>query len=124
MLGSSKLMAFVGTTDTPRARQFYENVLGLTFVADEPFALVFNADAVMVRIFKLEALTPAPYTVLGWSVADIDRMIQALGSKGVAFERFPGLEQDKTGVWVSPSGAKVAWFKDPDGNVLSITQFA
>jgi len=124
MLGSSKLMAFVGTTDSRKARQFYENVLGLSFAADEPFALVFNANAVMVRIFKVEALTPAPYTVLGWDVADIDSMVQALRSKGVTFERFPSLEQDQTGVWVSPSGAKVAWFRDPDGNMLSVTQFA
>ena len=124
MLGSSKLMAFVGTTDSKKARHFYENVLGLSFVADEPFALVFNANSVMVRIFKLEGLTPAPYTVLGWNVADIDSMIQALRSKGVEFERLPNLEQDKTGVWVSPSGAKVAWFKDADGNMLSLTEFA
>ncbi|MFQ5657991.1 MAG: VOC family protein [Candidatus Methylomirabilales bacterium] len=124
MLGSSKLIAFVGTTDSQKARHFYENVLGLSFVANEPFALVFYANAVMIRIFKMEALTPAPYTVLGWSVADIVNMVQALRSKGVAFERFPSLEQDETGVWVSPSGAKVAWFKDPDGNVLSLTEFA
>ena len=123
MLGSSKLIAFVGTTNPQKARDFYQNVIGLSFIADEPFALVFHADAVMVRIFKVEALTPAPYTVLGWNVADIDGMIRSLSARGVVFERFPNLEQE-TGVWVSPNRARVAWFKDPDGNVLSLTQFA
>jgi catechol 2,3-dioxygenase-like lactoylglutathione lyase family enzyme len=123
MLHSSKLMAFLITADSQKARHFYENVLGLEFVADEPFALVFNANGVMVRISKVKALEPASNTVLGWDVADIGSMIHSLSAKGVAFERFSGMQQDAIGVWVSPSGAKVAWFKDPDGNVLSLTQF-
>jgi catechol 2,3-dioxygenase-like lactoylglutathione lyase family enzyme len=124
MLHASKLMAFLRTADSQRARHFYENVLGLEFVADEPFALVFNAHGVTLRVTKVEALPADSNTVLGWNVADISNMIRSLRSKGVAFERFPGLQQDEIGVWVSPNGAKVAWFKDPDGNVLSLTQFA
>jgi catechol 2,3-dioxygenase-like lactoylglutathione lyase family enzyme len=123
MLHSSKLMAFLRTVDSQKARHFYENVLGLEFVADEPFALVLNANGVMVRISKVEALAPASNTVLGWEVVDIVSMIHSLGAKGVAFERFSSMQQDAIGVWVSPSGAKVAWFNDPDGNVLSLTQF-
>jgi catechol 2,3-dioxygenase-like lactoylglutathione lyase family enzyme len=123
MLHSSKLIAFLRTADSQKARNFYENILGLEFVADEPFALVFNANGVMVRISKVDALTPASSTVLGWDVADIGSMIDSLRAKGVAFERFSDMQQDAIGVWVSPSGAKVAWFKDPDGNVLSLTQF-
>ena len=123
MLETSPIIAFVATTNAERSKAFYEKILGLTFVADEPFALVFNADGVMVRIFKVETLTPAVHTVLGWNVEDIKAVIDGLCAKGVVFERFPSLEQDPDGAWTSPSGAKVAWFKDPDGNVLSLTQF-
>jgi len=123
-LGSSKLIAFVGTADSGRARRFYHEVLGLSFVAEDAFALVFDAAGVMLRVFKVQALTPAPYTVLGWEVADIYGTAASLGSRGVTFERFPGLLQDEAGVWLSPAGGRIAWFKDPDGNVLSLTQFA
>jgi catechol 2,3-dioxygenase-like lactoylglutathione lyase family enzyme len=122
-LASADVIGFVGTTDGERARDFYERVLGLTFVSDERFALVFDANGVMIRIFKLDSLSPAPYTILGWGVADIAETIRSLSAKGVAFERYAGMPQDANGVWVSPTGAKVAWFKDPDGNVLSLTQF-
>jgi catechol 2,3-dioxygenase-like lactoylglutathione lyase family enzyme len=124
MLHASKLMAFLRTADSRRARHFYQNVLGLEFVADEPFALVFDSNGVTVRVTKVEALAADSNTVLGWSVADISSMVHSLRSEGVAFERIPGLQQDELGVWVSPGGAQVAWFKDPDGNVLSLTQFA
>jgi len=124
MLGSSPIIAFVGTTNAGRTREFYEKTLGLTFIADEPYALVFDANGVMVRIFKIEAFTPASYTVLGWQVIDIGKTIRGLRARGVNFERYPRLQQDEDGVWISPSGARVAWFKDPDGNTLSLTQFA
>lgn len=123
MFGSMPIIAFVATANPARAREFYEKVLGLGFVADEPFALVFDANGVMVRIFKVETLTPAPYTVLGWRVGDIEKSVDELVAKEVVFERYPNLKQDRRGVWLSPSGAKVAWFKDPDGNNLSLTEF-
>ncbi len=123
MLNTSDLIAFVATTDSERARAFYERCLGLTFVEDGPFALVFDANGVMLRLQKLQSFTPPVNTALGWSVADIRATIAGLAEKGVVFERYPRLSQDDLGIWSSPSGALVAWFKDPDGNVLSLTQF-
>lgn len=123
MLGKQALMAFVATTDSARSRAFYEETLGLPLVSDEPFALVFNANGTMFRVQKVAAFTPQPFTVLGWKVDDIDTVAAALMRKRIACERFPGMVQDDHGVWSSPSGARVAWFKDPDGNLLSLTEF-
>ena len=95
----------------------------MRLVADEPFALVFDAHGVMLRVTKVDAVTPAPYTVLGWRVPDIGAAVMELGGSGVVFERYQGMPQDELGIWTSPSGAKIAWFRDPDGNVLSLTEF-
>jgi predicted enzyme related to lactoylglutathione lyase len=84
--------------------------------------MVFDANGVVMRIAKVQELSPAKHTVLGWAVADLDAEIRSLRERGVTFERFPGLPQDETGVWVSPTGAQIAWFKDPDGNLLSLTE--
>lgn len=124
LLTSSDPIAFLATRDPARARAFYEDTLGLDLVADEPFALVFNAHGTMLRISKVREFTPAPYTVLGWKVADIPSAVKELERKGVVFERYAGLAQDELGIWTSPGGAKVAWFKDPEGNTLSLTQLA
>jgi catechol 2,3-dioxygenase-like lactoylglutathione lyase family enzyme len=123
VLSSSRLVAFVATRDPARAKTFYKEILGLTLVADEPFALVFDAAGTMLRVAKVNQLHPAPYTVLGWDVLDIAATIRELIDRGTSFERFEGMPQDAWGVWASPSGARVAWFKDPDGNLLSLTQF-
>jgi catechol 2,3-dioxygenase-like lactoylglutathione lyase family enzyme len=123
MLGSCQPIAFVATSDGTRAREFYEGVLGLGFVADEPVALVFDASGVMLRVTKVQSVTPAGYTVLGWRVDDIAAAAKELATKGVTFERYQGFQQDELGIWNAPDGAKVAWFKDPDGNLLSLTQF-
>jgi catechol 2,3-dioxygenase-like lactoylglutathione lyase family enzyme len=122
VLHSSDVMAFVATTDPERARGFYEAVLGLTLLHDEPFALAFAANGTTLRVQKVPALDPALHTVLGWKVADAGAAVSSLAARGVRFERYPGLTQDELGVWTTPSGARVAWFKDPDGNVLSLTQ--
>ena len=122
MLGSAELVAFVASADTGRARRFYEGVLGLHFVSDDGFALVLDANGTTLRVAKVREFTPAPFTVLGWKVANIARTISELENRGVQFERFGFLQQDAMGVWIAPSGDKVAWFKDPDGNLLSITQ--
>ena len=122
MLNDQEVMAFVATTRASDALVFYRDVLGLSFVADEPYALVFRAGTVTLRIQKVEKHEPLPYTTLGWKVADIAAKVAALRAKGVACERFGGMAQDELGVWASPSGARVAWLKDPDGNVLSLTQ--
>jgi catechol 2,3-dioxygenase-like lactoylglutathione lyase family enzyme len=124
MLGSSSIMAFVSTKDPARAKTFYQDVLGLNFVADEPYALVFEANGTMLRVSKVREISPAPYTVLGWKVTDINTTIGELTARGVTFERFPGFPQDDLGIMTFPEGAKVAWFKDPDGNMLSLTQFS
>jgi len=115
-----ELVAFVATTDPGRARAFYAETLGLELESESPFALVFRAGATMLRVTTVEQFTPQPFTVLGWGVPDIAAAIATLG---VACERFDGMEQDELGVWRAPGGALVAWFKDPDGNVLSLTQF-
>jgi len=123
MLGSTNLIAFVPTTDSAKARSFYEGVLGLRFVKDDGFALVLDANGIMVRVAKAQ-FTPAPFTILGWQVPDIDNVVAGLQGRGVHFERFGFFEQDKLGIWTAPSGDRVAWFKDPDGNVLSVSQHA
>jgi catechol 2,3-dioxygenase-like lactoylglutathione lyase family enzyme len=124
MLGSASLMAFVATTDAARARAFYEGVLGLRLVDDEEFALVFDANGTMLRIQKVQELTPHPFTSLGWQVEDIAAKMRELTAKGVSFEQYGLPGQDATGVWTPPgSTTLVAWLKDPDGNVLSLAQF-
>jgi catechol 2,3-dioxygenase-like lactoylglutathione lyase family enzyme len=125
MLGSADLIAFVPTRDPAKARRFYEETLGLDFISEDPFALVFDAQGTTLRIAnvsQVEGFVPAPFTVVGWRVTNASDTVGDLQKKGVQFERFPGMDQDEKGIWKSPSGAKVAWFKDPDGNILSITQ--
>jgi catechol 2,3-dioxygenase-like lactoylglutathione lyase family enzyme len=122
MLADKKLKAFVSTTDPARAKKFYKNILGLSLKSEDDFALEFNANETSLRISIVQDLKPQPFTVLGWDVGDIKAVISSLISKGVSFERYDFLRQDETGVWASPSGAKVAWFKDPDGNLLSLTE--
>ena len=115
---------FLATANPERARDYYERVLGLEFVADEWPALVFRVGDRMLRIQKVEKVHVAPYTALGWDVADIRQTVRDLQAAGVAFQRFPGMNQDVDGIWPAPSGALIAWFQDPDGHVLSLTQFA
>ena len=119
------VVAFVPSRNPTKARAFYEGVLGLRFVSEDPFAVVFDANGVMIRVANVSSVKgfkPAPFTILGWLVDDIGKVVKGLNKIGVEFERFPWMEQDKLGVWNSPSGAKIAWFKDPEGNVLSVTQ--
>jgi catechol 2,3-dioxygenase-like lactoylglutathione lyase family enzyme len=114
---------FLATANAERSRDFYERVLGLTFVADEPPALVFRVGDQMLRIQKVDRVCAAPYTSLGWTVSDIRQTVHALDAGGVIFQRYEGMNQDADGIWPAPSGALVAWFQDPDGHVLSLTQF-
>ena len=126
ILADSKIIAFAPVTDYTKARKFYEGVLGLRLLEDEqPFALVFDAAGTMLRVTKVGDHTPAPFTVLGWRVEDIEATVTGLTAKGIAFLRFPGLnEKDGLGIWTAPGGARIAWFHDPDKNVLSLTQFS
>ncbi len=125
MLASARIIAFLAVTDRQRARDFYEGVLGLTLVEDEPMALVFDANGVMLRIAPVEqtAISIAPYTVLGWEVADIRATLAQFKAHGLAPERWPQIPIDDAGICLFPDGTQVAWFKDPDGNLLSLTQF-
>jgi catechol 2,3-dioxygenase-like lactoylglutathione lyase family enzyme len=125
VLGKADLIAFVPTRDPQKSRRFYEQTLGLEFVSEDPFALVFNAHGVMLRIASVsdrDDFKPAPFTILGWRVSSAESSVRALREKGIEFERFSGMQQNSLGIWNSPGGAQVAWFKDPDGNILSITE--
>ncbi len=122
-LPTSELIAFMPTTDLARARVFYEKGLRLPIAGESPIACTYNANGTTLRVIAVEKIDVAPYTSLGWNVADIDASIRELAARGVEFERIDGVEQDELGVWRSPGGARVAWFKDPDGNTLSLTQF-
>jgi catechol 2,3-dioxygenase-like lactoylglutathione lyase family enzyme len=122
-LGSHEIIAFIGTCHPDRAKAFYRDTLGLTLVHEDAFAVVFDANGTMLRVTVVTEVPKAGYTVLGWRVPNIVMASRALRRAGVTFERYPGMRQDRFAVWRSPSGARVAWFKDPDGNTLSITQF-
>ncbi len=115
------LVAFVATADGDRARRFYSDVLGLPVVSDDSFALVCRARGVTLRVQKVPSFRPQPFTALGWEVDDIADTVDALAKRGVAFERYEGMDQDARGIWTAPSGTRIAWFKDPDGNTLSIS---
>jgi catechol 2,3-dioxygenase-like lactoylglutathione lyase family enzyme len=120
-LADARIVAFVPTTDFARARAFYVGVLQLREVSQDDFALTVAAGDTSIRITRVEQLTPQPFTVLGWEVTDLSREADRLAARGVVFERYPWFTQDPRGVWTTPNGAQVAWFKDPDGNVLSLT---
>lgn len=122
MLESSDLVAFAATTDLSRARMFYEQTLGLPVVEHNDFACVLDANGTMLRITAVPEVSRADYTVLGWRVINIAAAIRDLVAKGVGFLRYEGMGQDEDGVWTTPGGQKVAWFADPDGNILSLTQ--
>jgi len=117
------IIAFVATTTPDRAKEFYSSVLGLQLLSEDGFALMYDAGGTKLRVAVVKELQPAGYTVLGWIVPDIRRSIQDLMKRGVEFRQYEGFGQDDLGIWTSPSGARVAWFGDPDGNTLSLTEF-
>lgn len=124
MLGKAAITAFIATASPARSKHFYRDTLGLRLVSDDQFAIAFDCGGVQLRIQKVQKVKPHPFTALGWRVPNVRRAVNRLAKRGVAFERYPFLEQDDVGVWQAPSGAKVAWFKDLDGNLLSLTQVA
>jgi catechol 2,3-dioxygenase-like lactoylglutathione lyase family enzyme len=124
MLGSANLVAFAGSADLDRSRAFYEERLGLPLARADARACVFDCGGTALRVTLVGTVVAAPYTVLGWSVADIGLAVRSLAELGVEFARYPALEQDDLGIWHAPSGALVAWFHDPDGNTLSLTQLS
>jgi catechol 2,3-dioxygenase-like lactoylglutathione lyase family enzyme len=123
MQSSAELVAFVSSTNLERSQSFYESVLGLVVDEVTPYACVARSSSTTVRITLAEGWTPQPFTVLGWTVADIRGELAALRRQAVEPLRYEGMGQDADGVWTAPGGAQVAWFHDPDGNVLSFTEF-
>jgi len=121
MHSSARIVAFVGTRNPEQAKAFYQGTLGLNLVSEDGFALVFDIQGTMLRVAIVPELTPAKFTVLGWAVSDIVAAVRDLQKAGVKFERYD-FPQDELGIWTAPGGAKVAWFKDPDGNTLSLSQ--
>jgi catechol 2,3-dioxygenase-like lactoylglutathione lyase family enzyme len=125
MLGDCKVMAMLATTQPERAKAFYRDVLGLKLVEDAWWAIVFVAGGIRLHLQKVQQFTPLPFTALGWEVADIKSAVAELSKKGVKFERYKELPQDEAGIWTPPDTTTgVCWFKDPDGNTLSMTQFS
>jgi catechol 2,3-dioxygenase-like lactoylglutathione lyase family enzyme len=122
MLASGKMVGFVPTRDYEKARAFYQDQLGFEFVSLDQYALVMSVGGHKVRIAKLPNFTPLQATILGWEVEDIEAVAKWLKNNGVTLEKYPFAQDRELGIWTTPTGDKVAWFKDPDGNVLSIGQ--
>jgi catechol 2,3-dioxygenase-like lactoylglutathione lyase family enzyme len=124
MLKNSALIGFVATSKPDQAKAFYRDCLGLSLLDETPFAIVFESGQTQLRIQITDKVHAPPYTSLGWEVKNLSATVSALAGNGVTFELFDGLDQDDKGVWAAPGGARVVWLKDPDGNLLSITQAA
>lgn len=124
MLESAALVGFIGVSDLDQAQAFYGEQLELTLTDERPFALVAEIAGATLRITAVDDVAPVPYTALGWSVSDLDATIDRLVANGVAFTRYQGMGQDERGAWTAPGGSRIAWFLDPDGNNLSLTEFA
>ena len=122
MLAAKDMVGFLLTKDYDKARAFYEGKLGFEFVSLDQFALVMHAGKSMIRIVKVSTFTPLQSTVLGWQVGDIEVMVDWLTNRGVIFEKYPFVQDKERGIWTAPGGSRVAWFKDPDGNVLSVSE--
>jgi catechol 2,3-dioxygenase-like lactoylglutathione lyase family enzyme len=122
MLESGKMVGFVLTRDYQQARAFYEGKLGCEFVSLDQYALVMRLGGHQIRIAKAPSLSPLQSTVLGWEVRDIEAVAAWLKNQGVALEKYPFIQDRELGIWTAPGGDRVAWFKDPDGNVLSVSQ--
>ena len=122
MLADKKLKAFVPTLNPEKARSFYKDILGLKLLSEDKYALEFDANGTHLRVTTVREFQPFPFTVLGWDVDNISALIKLLNDKGINCEKYEFLDQDNSGVWTAPGGSKVAWFKDPDGNLLSLTE--
>jgi catechol 2,3-dioxygenase-like lactoylglutathione lyase family enzyme len=116
-----RIKAFVSTVQPDKAREFYQKTLGLKLLSEDSYGIEFDINGTHLRITFVEKLNPQPFTVLGWDTVDIISTIKQLGEKGIKFERYSFIEQDELGIWTAPGGTRVAWFRDPDGNLLSVS---
>src|SRR5262249_27684537 len=125
VLASSRIATFIAASDSAASKDFYENVLGLTVTSEDDWAIEFDSNGTSIRMQKGGSgnFKPQEFTVLGWHVDDIDAAMAELRDKGVVFEQYPWMPPDSNGVMTFPGGARVAWFKDPSGNVLSLDQY-
>jgi catechol 2,3-dioxygenase-like lactoylglutathione lyase family enzyme len=124
VLQDAAFVGFIPVADLLRARDFYVSVLGLALESEDPYAVVLDANGTSLRLTQVPELRPQPFTIAGWKVVDIESEVNALGRRGVIFNRYEGMGQDDRAIWTTPSGDKVAWFTDPDGNTLSLTTFS
>ena len=124
MMRHATLVAFLATTDLNRSREFFVERIGLSCTEQTAYACVSDANGTPLRVTFVDEMRAAPYTVLAWVVDDIAERVHSLIDRGVRFERFEGMVQDDLGVWTTPGDDRVAWFKDPDRNVLSLTEYA
>ena len=122
MLSKAKIVAFIPATDFEQARQFYVGKLGLEFVSLDQFALVLKTDEHHVRITKMPDFKPLPGTIFGWEVRGIEAVVRWLAQQGIAVEKYPFAQDQELGIWTTPNGDKVAWFEDPSGNVISVSE--
>jgi len=122
MLAGKNIIGFIPSVDKSKARAFYEGVLGLEVKEEDAFAIVLDANGTDIRLVDVGAYTPFHFTILGWAVEDITATVSEMRAKGVEFETYDGMDHDELGIWTAPDGARVAWFKDIDGNVLSVSQ--
>lgn len=125
MLANTPIIGLIPAQDAERALAFYRDLLGLSFLSDDGFAIVVKANDTIIRIVRMGQFTPVPYTILGWETANIEEIVAGLTAKGLAFERYPFIPPDQVdalGIWSTPSGSKVAWFKDTEGNTLSLSK--
>jgi catechol 2,3-dioxygenase-like lactoylglutathione lyase family enzyme len=121
MLSSASVVGFIPTTDFRKAKEFYSGKLGLSFVSEDDFALVLESGGTTIRVAKVNDFRAFGFTILGWRVDDVPQTVSSLTARGIVFERYPWMTQDDLGIWTAPGGTLVAWFKDPDGNVLSLS---
>jgi catechol 2,3-dioxygenase-like lactoylglutathione lyase family enzyme len=124
MLSKCEPIGFIPSIDLDRARRFYQDVLGLHLLTDQsPLALVFELKGALLRVVRLDMYPAARHTIFGWKVVNIRNAVAVLVYNGIEMIHYPGMQQDPNGIWAAPDGAQVAWFKDPDGNILSISEF-
>ena len=123
-LADASLQTLVWSSNIARSQQFYSEVLGLPLTDNSHWALVYRVGQGCLRVSPVQSTASSEHTVFGFEVADFGQVVADLTSKGVNFERFPGFAHDEAGAWVAPDGTNVAWFRDPDGNLISLVRYA